>query len=74
MNGNRGRGRPKKRYVDGVKGCLSDRGLTIPETKECVKDLIGESGDVDDPGRNRLYETVKAVDVFYLLHPGIRLI
>ena len=24
--------------MDGVKGCLSDRGLSIPETKECVKD------------------------------------
>ena len=24
--------------VDGVKGCVSDEGLTIPEAKECVKD------------------------------------
>ena len=24
--------------MDGVKGCLSDRGLTIPEAKECGKD------------------------------------
>ena len=24
--------------MDGVKGCLSDRGLTIPETKDCVYD------------------------------------
>ena len=24
--------------MDGVKGCLSDRGLTIPKVKECVKD------------------------------------
>ena len=38
VEGNRGRGRPKRRWMDGVKGCLSDRGLTIPEAKECVKD------------------------------------
>ena len=24
--------------MDRVKGCLNDRGLTIPEAKECVKD------------------------------------
>ena len=24
--------------MDGVKGCLSDKRLTIPEAKECVKD------------------------------------
>ena len=59
----------------GVKGCLSERGLSIPEAKECVKDrrewrrIVG--GDVDDPGRSRLYETVKAVDVFDLLRSGI---
>ena len=23
---------------EGVKGCLNDRGLSIPEAKECVKD------------------------------------
>ena len=37
--------------MDGVKGCLSNRRLTIPEAKECVKDkrciLLG--GDVHDP-------------------------
>ena len=33
---NRGRGRPKRRWMDGVKGCLSNRRLTIPEAKECV--------------------------------------
>ena len=35
---NRRRGRPKRRWMDGVKGCLSERGLSIPEAKECVKD------------------------------------
>ena len=56
--------------MDGVKGCVSDRGLTLPEAKECVKyrrewrRIVG--GDVDDPGWSRLYETVKAVHVFYL--------
>ena len=40
--------------MDGVKGCLSERGLSIPEAEECVKDrrewrrIVG--GDVDDPG------------------------
>ena len=40
--------------MDGVKGCVSDRGLTIPEAKEYVKDrrewrcIVG--GGVDDPG------------------------
>ena len=24
--------------MDRVKGCVSDRGLTIPEAKECIKD------------------------------------
>ena len=61
-----------------VKGCLSDRGSSIPEDKECVKDrkewrrIVG--GDVDDPGWSRLYETVKAVVVFDLLRSGIWLI
>ena len=33
-----------------VKGCLSDRGLTIPEAKDCVKDrrewrrIVGRGG------------------------------
>ena len=64
--------------MDGVKGCLSDRELSIPEAKECVKDrrerrrIVG--GDVDDPGWSRLHETVKAVDVFDLLCSGIGLI
>ena len=49
--------------MDGVKRCLSKRGLSIPEAEECVKDrrewrrIVG--GDVDDPGRSRFYETVK---------------
>ena len=53
--------------MDGVKGCLSYRGLTILEAKKCVKDrrewrrIVG--GDVDDPEWSRLYEAVKAVDV-----------
>ena len=53
VEGNRRRGRPRRRWMDGVKG-LSDRGLTVPEAKECVKDrrewrrIVG--GDVDDPG------------------------
>ena len=38
VEGNRERGRPRRRWMDGVKGCLSDRGLSIPEAKECVKD------------------------------------
>ena len=41
--------------MDGLKGCLSDRGLTIPEAKEGVKDEresedVLLAGDVDDPG------------------------
>ena len=53
--------------MDGVKGCLSDRGLSVPEAKECLRDrrewrrIVG--GGVDDPGWSRLYKTVKAVDV-----------
>ena len=40
--------------MDGAKCCLGDRGLTISEAKECVKDRrewrrIVE-GDVDDQG------------------------
>ena len=38
VEGNRRRGRPRRRWMDGVKGCLSERGLSIPEAKECVKD------------------------------------
>ena len=38
VEGNRGRGRPKRRWMDGVKGGLNDRGLTILEAKECVRD------------------------------------
>ena len=54
VEADRGRGRPKRRWMDALKGCLSDRGLTIPEAKECVKDRrewrrITE-GDVNDPG------------------------
>ena len=66
MEGSRERGRARNWWRHGVKG-LSNRELTIPEAKECVKDrrewrrIVG--GDVDDPGWNRLYETVKAVDV-----------
>ena len=28
----------RRRWMDGVKGCLSERGLSIPEVKECVID------------------------------------
>ena len=70
VEGNRRRGRPMRRWMDGVKGCLSERGLSIPEAEECVKDRR-EWGDVDGPGRSRLYETVKAVNVFDLLRSGI---
>ena len=48
---------------------LSDRGLTIPEAKECIQDgesgdvLLGGRGDVDAPGWSRLYEVGKPVDV-----------
>ena len=38
MEGNRGRGTPRRRWMDEVKGCVSDRGLTIPEAIECVKE------------------------------------
>ena len=45
--------------MDGVKGCLSDRGTTIPEAKECVKDrrewrriFWGGEGHVDDQGES----------------------
>ena len=38
VEGNTRRGRPRRRWMDGVKGCLSERGLSIPEAKECVKD------------------------------------
>ena len=38
VEGNRRRGRPRRRWMDGVKGCLSERGLSIPEAEECVKD------------------------------------
>ena len=62
--------------MDGVKGCLSDRGLTIPEAKECVKDSrewkrIVWGRRVDDPRRSRLYETVKALNVLICLVLGI---
>ena len=39
VEGNRRRGRPRRRWMDGVKSCLSERGLSIPEAKECVKDM-----------------------------------
>ena len=38
VEGDRGRGRPRRRWMDGVIGCLSERGLSIPEAEECVKD------------------------------------
>ena len=45
VEGNRERGRPKRRWMDGVKDCLNVRGITIQEAKECVKDRReGESG------------------------------
>ena len=31
--GYRGRGRPRRRWMNEVKGCLNDRGLSIPEAK-----------------------------------------
>ena len=37
VEGNRGRGRPRRRGTDGMRGCSNDRGLTKPEAKECVK-------------------------------------
>ena len=54
MRGNRERCRPRRGWMDGMKGCLSDTGLTIPEAKECIRDsrewrcIVGD--DVDDPG------------------------
>ena len=38
VEGKRRRGRPRRRWMDGAKGCLSERGLSISEAKECVKD------------------------------------
>ena len=38
VEGNRRRGRPRRRWMDAVKGCLSKRGLSIPEAEECVMD------------------------------------
>ena len=38
VEGSKERPRPKRRWMDGVKGCLRARGLTIPKAKECVKD------------------------------------
>ena len=32
------KGRPRRRWMDRVKGCLNVTGLTIQEPKECVKD------------------------------------
>ena len=60
VEGNRGRGRSRKKWINGVKSCLSDRGLTIPVAKDCVKDREKSSGDillrgdVDDPWRRYL--------------------
>ena len=52
VEGNRERGKPRRRWMDKVKGCLIDRRLTIPEVKECIKDRREETycgHDVDDP-------------------------
>ena len=38
MQGPRCRGRPRRGWMDGVKGELSKRSLTIQEAKECVHD------------------------------------
>ena len=38
VEANEGRNRPRRRWMDGVKGCLSERGLSILEAKECVID------------------------------------
>ena len=38
VKGNSGRGRPRRRWMDVVKGCLNDRGLSIPEAKKCIED------------------------------------
>ena len=56
-------------------GLIEARGLTTPEVKECVKDrrewrhIVG--GDIDDPERSRLYETVKAMNVLICFALGI---
>ena len=69
MEGNRGEVDQRRRWMDGVKGCLSDRGLTIPGAKEYVEDrrewrrTVG-GGEINDPRR------VKQV-VFDLLRSGI---
>ena len=36
--GQQERGRPNMRWMNGVKDCLTVRGLIIQEAKECVKD------------------------------------
>ena len=43
VESNRGRGRPRRRWMDGVKGCLNDRELSIPEAKKCIKDRREET-------------------------------
>ena len=53
VEGNRGRGRPRRRWMDGVKGCLRERGLSIPEAKECVKDKRKWRRIVEGEGRRR---------------------
>ena len=63
--------------MDGVKGCLDDKGLAIPEANECAKDrrewkcVVG--GDVDDLGLSGLYETVKAANVLICFALGVDL-
>ena len=56
----------ENRWMDGVKGCLNVRGLTIQETEECVKDwrerrVEMEGGGIHDSELNKLYEIIKVV-------------
>ena len=76
VDGNRGRGRPRRRWMDGVKGCLNDRGLSIPEAKECVKDrrewrrIVGGATKMIQ-GEARCMKQLKLWMFFDLLRSGI---
>ena len=38
MEGNRGRGRPQRRWIDTVKDCLKKRGMDIREARRMLHD------------------------------------
>ena len=59
----RRRGRPKKRWKDGVQNCLGVRVLTIRETKECLNDRRerghNDGGNIDVSESGLLAEIIK---------------